>query len=48
MSRRNFATKDDANGLGLTLTRDLLATIGGKIELIKRKPATFEVQLTKE
>lgn len=41
-----FSTKDGAHGLGLTLVRDLLGTIGGRIRLVKLRPATFVVQLT--
>ncbi|MFC1575951.1 ATP-binding protein, partial [Gemmatimonadota bacterium] len=41
-----FSTRDGAHGLGLTLARDLLGTIGGRIRLAKLQPATFVVQLT--
>ena len=43
-----FSTKDGAHGLGLTLVRDLLGTIGGRIRLAKLRPATFVVQLTEQ
>lgn len=41
----HFTTRSDGHGLGLTLTRDLLKTIGGKITLTNVKPAQFTVQL---
>ncbi len=41
----HFTTRDGASGLGLTLVRDLLKTIGGRIRLAKSRPATFEILL---
>ncbi|MGE0158621.1 MAG: sensor histidine kinase [Gemmatimonadales bacterium] len=41
-----FSTKEEAHGLGLTLVRELLATIGGSVTLTKLRPATFSVELT--
>lgn len=41
----HFTTREGAHGLGLTLVRDLLKTIGGRIRLIALQPATFEVEL---
>ena len=41
-----FSTRDGAHGLGLTLVRDLLDTIGGSVRTAKLQPATFTVQLT--
>ncbi|MCB9672957.1 MAG: sensor histidine kinase [Alphaproteobacteria bacterium] len=41
----HFSTREDGHGLGLTLTRDLLKTVGGRIELTSSKPATFAVTL---
>jgi signal transduction histidine kinase len=41
----HFTTREDAHGMGLTLARDLLKTIGGSIRLTEIKPATFEVDL---
>ncbi len=41
----HFTTREGAHGLGLTLIRDLLKTIGGRIRLTKPHPATFEVEL---
>ena len=40
-----FSTRDGAHGLGLTLVRDLLGTIGGEVRLAKLSPATFVVEL---
>lgn len=42
----HFTTREDASGMGLTLARDLLRTIGGEIELLKRrKVVAFRVRL---
>lgn len=41
----HFTTRDEGHGLGLTLTRDLLKTVGGKIRLTSAQPAVFTVQL---
>lgn len=41
----HFTTRDDASGMGLTLARDLAHTIGGEIDLLKRKHVTFNIQL---
>ena len=43
-----FSTKDGAHALGLTLVRDLLGTIGGRIRLAKLLPETFVVQLSEK
>ena len=43
-----FSTREGAHGLGLTLVRDLLGTVGGGIRLAKLRPATFVVQLTEQ
>ncbi len=43
----HFTTRDGHHGLGLTLVRDLLKTIGGKIRLKSPQPVTFEVVLDK-
>ena len=40
-----FTTRDGAHGLGLTLVRDLLGTIGGNVRLTNLSPATFVVNL---
>jgi two-component system, NtrC family, sensor histidine kinase HydH len=41
----HFTTRDGALGLGLTLVKDLLKSIGGSVRLTKRKPPTFDVKL---
>jgi signal transduction histidine kinase len=41
----NFTMRPGAHGLGLTLVRDLLNSVGGRVRLAKRRPARFEVQL---
>lgn len=41
----HFTTRDGGHGMGLTLTRDLLATVGGKLHLVELRPATFSVLL---
>lgn len=41
----HFTTRDDAHGLGLTLARDLLKTIGGKLTVASTKAARFRVDL---
>ena len=41
----HFSMKEDAHGLGLTLVRDLLKTIGARIQLQDLQPATFTVRL---
>lgn len=41
----HFTTRADTHGLGLTLARDLLKTIGGRIRISKLKPATIAVEL---
>ena len=39
----HFSTKEDGYGLGLTLVRDLLKTIGGKVRLLQGDPVVFKV-----
>ena len=39
----HFSTRDGAHGLGLTLVRDLLKTVGGRIYLADRERARFVV-----
>lgn len=42
----HFTTREESSGMGLTLARDLVRTIGGEIKLEKRKqPVTFRVSL---
>lgn len=41
----HFTTRDGAHGLGLTLVRDLLKTVGGRVRLTNLKPATLSVEL---
>jgi signal transduction histidine kinase len=43
----HFTTRDGAHGLGLTLVRDLLKTVRGRVRLTKLLPATFEVELVR-
>lgn len=42
----HFTTRADAHGLGLTLARDLLKTIGGRMRIASLKPATIVVELS--
>ena len=42
----HFTTRDDAHGLGLTLARDLLKTVGGRLRLSSARKTTFVVELT--
>jgi signal transduction histidine kinase len=39
----HFTTRDEAHGMGLTLARDLLRTIGARVRLLSATPATFQV-----
>ena len=41
----HFTTREDAHGLGLTLVKDLLKTIGGRIRLTDAESARFSVEL---
>ena len=41
----HFTTREDAHGLGLTLVKDLLKTIGGRIRLTDAESAHFSVEL---
>ena len=41
----HFSMREGAHGLGLTLVRDLLKTIGAKVRLEDLRPATFTVDL---
>lgn len=41
----HFTTRDDAHGLGLTLAKDLLKTIGGRIRLTDPESARFSVEV---
>ena len=41
----HFTTREGAHGLGLTLARDLLHTVGGTVRLKSCEPATFHVRL---
>ena len=41
----HFTTRQDSHGLGLTLVKDLLKTVGGHIRLTHPKTARFEVML---
>ncbi len=41
----HFTTREGAHGLGLTLAKDLLKTVGGRIRLVRTEPATFVVDL---
>ncbi len=43
----HFTTRDGSHGLGLTLIRDLLKTVGGRVRLIRLVPATFEVEFVR-
>lgn len=43
----HFTTREGAHGLGLTLVRDLLRTVGGRVRLISPTPATFSVELVR-
>ena len=43
-----FSTREGAHGLGLTLVRDLLETIGGSVRLAKIRPARFVVRVIGE
>ena len=44
----HFTTREDSHGLGLTLVKDLLKTIGGRIRLTDPGSARFEVVLDHE
>jgi signal transduction histidine kinase len=44
----HFTTKDGAQGLGLTLVKDLLKTVGGRIRLSDPTHARFSVDLVAE
>jgi signal transduction histidine kinase len=44
----HFTTRDGAKGLGLTLVKDLLKTIGGQIKLTNPESARFSVDLAEE
>lgn len=44
----HFTTREDALGLGLTLSRDLLKTIGGRIKVAQTRPATIAVEFGRE
>lgn len=41
----HFTTREGAHGVGLTLARDLLATINGRVELVDPETARFRVRL---
>jgi hypothetical protein len=41
----HFTMREGAHGLGLTLVKDLVQTVGGTVRLRKCKPATFYVKL---
>ena len=44
----HFTTREDAHGLGLTLVKDLLKTIGGRIRLTDPGCARFSVELERQ
>lgn len=44
----HFTTREGSHGLGLTLVKDLLKTIGGKIRLTDPGSARFDVVLSSE
>lgn len=39
----HFTTRDGAHGLGLTLVRDLIRSVGGRVRLSTTCPATFRI-----
>ncbi len=41
----HFTMREGAHGLGLTLARDLLKTVGGRLRLSRARPASFVVDL---
>jgi signal transduction histidine kinase len=43
----HFSTRDGAHGLGLTLAKDLLKTVGGRIRLADAQSARFHVELSR-
>jgi signal transduction histidine kinase len=43
----HFSTRDGAHGLGLTLVKDLLKTVGGRVRLADPESARFHVELSR-